>query len=87
MDKTSLFENTFSAREVAEAGYNAMLEGKLDIIAGVTTVQRVMMGAVPFTPKKMMKQIRQMQEVKSWSGCRLVLVTGAGSSTAQPTQA
>lgn len=66
MDKTSLFDNTFGAREVAEAGYNAMLEGKLDVIAGVTAMQKMMMHSVPFMPKKMMmKQIRQMQEVKS----------------------
>lgn len=66
MDKTNLFDNTFSAREVAEAGYNAMVEGKLDIIAGVTTMQRVMMNTAPLFPKRMlMKQIRQMQEVKA----------------------
>ena len=42
-----------------------MIEGKLDIITGVTKMQRVMMSAVPLTPKKLMlKQIRQMQEVK-----------------------
>ena len=64
MDKTGLFENTFSARSVAEDGYNAMLAGKLDVIAGVTFAQRIMMAAIPLMPKKMMlKQIRQMQEV------------------------
>jgi hypothetical protein len=64
MDKTSLFANTFSARSVAEDGYNAMLAGKLNIITGVTFIQRIMMAAIPFTPKKMLlKQIRRMQEV------------------------
>ena len=64
MDKTSLFANTFSARSVAEDSYNAMLAGKLNIIAGVTFIQRTMMAAIPFTPKKMLqKQIRRMQEV------------------------
>ncbi len=64
MDQTSLFENTFSARTVAEEGYKAMLAGKLDIMAGVTFTQRIMMAAIPVTPKKMLlKQIRQMQEV------------------------
>ena len=66
MDKTSLFETTFSAKAVAEEGYNAMLAGKLDVIAGVTLTQRMMMRAVPLTPKKMLlKQVRQMQEVPS----------------------
>ena len=65
MEKTSLFDSAFSAKDVARAGYNAMIEGKLDIITGVTKMQRVMMSAVPLTPKKLMlKQIRQMQEVK-----------------------
>ena len=66
MDKTSLFSNTFSAREVAEDGYNAMLAGKLNVMAGLSPTQRMMMGSIPFMPKKMLlKQIRQMQEIKS----------------------
>lgn len=65
MDKTNLFDSTSSAREVAEAGYSAMLDGKLDIIAGVSTAQRLVMSAAPLFPKRlMMRQIRQMQEVK-----------------------
>lgn len=63
MDKTSLFANTVSARDVAEDGYQAMLAGKLDVISGVTFTQRIMMSAVPITPKKMLlSQVRQMQE-------------------------
>jgi len=66
MNKTSLFESTFSARSVAEDGYKGMLAGKLDVIAGVTFAQRTMMSAIPLTPKKMLlKQIRQMQEVRT----------------------
>ena len=65
MDKTGLFDKAFSAREVAEAGYNGMLEGKLDVVAGLTMAQKVMMNVIPITPKKMLlKQIRQMQEIK-----------------------
>lgn len=64
MDQTSLFENTFSARSVAEDGYKAMLDGKLNMIAGASFGQRMMMALVPLLPKKMtLKQIRQMQEV------------------------
>lgn len=65
MDKTSMFENTASARSVAEDGYDGMLAGKLDVITGVTMPQRVMLSAVGVTPKKvLLKQIRQMQEVE-----------------------
>lgn len=64
MDETSMFQNTFSAREVAEDGYNAMIKGDLNIIAGMSFGQRMMMSAVPFMPKKMLlQQVRQMQEV------------------------
>ncbi len=64
MDKTEVFANTYSAREVAEAGYEGMMAGKLDVIAGVSFVQRMMIGAIPLTPKKvLLKQIRKMQEV------------------------
>ena len=64
MDKTSLFAKTASARDVAEAGYDGMLKGKLDVIAGVTFGQKMMLAFVPFTPKKMLlRQIRQVQEV------------------------
>ena len=64
MERTGLFEKAFSARSVAEDGYNAMLKGKLDVVSGLTFSQSLMMKAIPFTPKKMMlKQIRQMQEV------------------------
>ncbi len=65
MDKTDLFKNTFSANEVALAGYNGMLKGKLNVMAGVSRMQKIMMAMIPLTPKKMiLKQMRQMQEVK-----------------------
>ncbi len=64
MDKTELFKNTFSAREVAQDGYEGMLSGKLNVIAGLTFGQKMMMATLPFTPKKMLlSQIRKMQEV------------------------
>jgi len=64
MDKTDMFKKTASARSVAMDGYNGMIKGKLDVISGLTTMQKIMMAMIPFTPKKMvLKQIRQMQEV------------------------
>ena len=65
MDKTGLFEKTVTARSVAEDGYTAMVDGKLDIVSGLTFGQKMMMKAIPFTPKKaMLKQVRQMQEAQ-----------------------
>ena len=64
MDKTELFNNTFSAREVAQDGYDGMIAGKLNVMAGLTFAQRMMMATIPITPKKMLlSQIRKMQEV------------------------
>lgn len=64
MDKTDLFNNTFTARAVAEDGYKGMLAGKLDVIAGVTFAQRLMLSTLPLTPKSLLlPQIRKMQEV------------------------
>ena len=64
MDETNMFENTFSARGVAEDGYNGMLAGELNVMSAVTFTQRMMMSAIPLLPKKMiLKQIREMQEV------------------------
>lgn len=64
MDKTGLFDKTASAHSVALDGYNGMLNGKIDVVSGLTTSQKIMMKMIPFTPKKMLlKQIREMQEV------------------------
>ena len=66
MDKTEMFEKTASAYSVALDGYNGMMKGKLDVISGLTFPQKIMMAAIPFSPKKMiLKQIRKMQEVKN----------------------
>jgi len=63
LEKTDLFAKTVTARSVAEDGYNGMIKGKLDIISGLTTMQKMMMSMIPFTPKKiMLKQVRKMQE-------------------------
>ena len=64
MDETALFKNPASPQSVAQAGYDAMLGGKLQVISGVTFSQRAMLTALPFTPKKLLlAQVRKMQEV------------------------
>ncbi len=65
VDKTALLDKSVSARSVAQDGYNGMLKGKLDVISGLTLSQKILVSMIPFTPKKMMlKQVRQMQEIK-----------------------
>lgn len=64
MDKTELFKDVFSAREVAEDGYAGMMAGKLNILAGLSFSQKLMMNSIPFLPKRAaMKQVKKMQEV------------------------
>ncbi len=65
MDKTALFKNPFTPQEVAQAAYNGMLKGKLDVISGLTLSQKLMMKTIPIIPKKIvLSQIRKMQEIK-----------------------
>ncbi len=65
MDKTSLFRKMAKAGVVAEAGYKGMLRGKIDVISGVSFLQRIMFALVPFLPQKIvLKQVRKMQETE-----------------------
>ena len=60
-----MFKETVTAYSVALDGYNGMLKGKIDVISGLKPMQKLMMAMIPFMPKKMvLKQVRQMQEVK-----------------------
>lgn len=64
MEQTDLFEKAVSARSVAEDGYAGMLDGKLNVVSGLTFSQNLMIGMLPFTPLKVqLKQVRKMQEV------------------------
>ncbi len=64
MDRTDLFDKAVSAYSVAEDGYNGMLEGKLDVVSGLTFSQKIMVKTVPFMPKRsILKQVRKMQEL------------------------
>lgn len=65
MEKTPLFQKTANARDVAKDAYNGMLKGKIDVISGVSFMQKIMTSVIPLTPKKMvLKQVRKLQEVK-----------------------
>jgi short-subunit dehydrogenase len=64
MEGTPLFQKTASARGVAKAGYNAMLRGKLNVVAGVPFARRIMYMLIPFLPKRMvLREVRKTQEV------------------------
>lgn len=65
IDKTKLLEKTVTARSVAEDGYNGMMNGKLDVVSGLTFAQKMMVSMIPLTPKKMiLKQVKQLQQIK-----------------------
>jgi len=64
MDETELFSKTVSPRSVAEDGYKAMMDGKLDVVSGLTLSQKMMMASIPFMPKKLLlARIKKMQEI------------------------
>ena len=64
LDKTSLFDKTANARDVALKGYEGMILGKLNVITGVAFVQRMLLNMIPFVPKKMvLKQMSKMQKM------------------------
>ena len=63
MDKTALFNKTASSMKVAKDGYEAMMQGKLEKISGLTFGQKIMMAFVPLTPIKIiLKQVKSMQK-------------------------
>ncbi|MGY5354382.1 SDR family NAD(P)-dependent oxidoreductase [Wenyingzhuangia sp. IMCC45467] len=65
MNKTALFKKPANANKVATEGYNAMLDGKIDLISGVGFKQKLMMKLLPFISKKnILKQVKKLQETK-----------------------
>lgn len=63
MSDTSLFQNTSSARQVAQDGYNAMLRGDLDAYGGMRPKRRLLQTLVKIMPKRAaMRAVRRSQE-------------------------
>lgn len=63
MDSSKVFANAFSARSVADAGYEAMLAGELLRIAGVPFGQKIMIPIMPLLPRAgILQAIRKTQE-------------------------
>jgi len=52
MNKTAIYKKPASAREVATEGYEAMEEGKIEVIAGLPWEQRIELAFIPFISKK-----------------------------------
>ncbi|MEM1323040.1 MAG: SDR family NAD(P)-dependent oxidoreductase [Bacteroidota bacterium] len=65
MEKTAIYDKTASPAEVAKDGYEAMLEGELEIISGVSGLQKLEFKLVPFVPKKkLIERMRKGQQTK-----------------------
>ena len=54
LSSTQLFAHAVSPEGVAKAGYEGMIEGKLNITAGLTAAQKPFMKLAPMLPKKML---------------------------------
>jgi short-subunit dehydrogenase len=65
MSKTALFNKTASARDVAQRGYEAMLAGKREVVAGVGFFQRIALALTPLLPQKiLLDQVYRLQQIK-----------------------
>lgn len=53
LSDTALFANSVDPSPVAKAGYQAMREGKLNVMSGLLGPQKILMKMVPFIPKKL----------------------------------
>lgn len=66
MDKTKSYDKITSAYDVALAGYSGMLDKKIDVIIGLSCLNKVLTKISPLLPKKfLLKEVRKTQEIKS----------------------
>lgn len=62
MNKTNIYKQPAKASDVAKDGYNAMMNGELQVIAGLPFTQRLEIALAPLMPKKMLiERIRKEQ--------------------------
>ena len=60
MNKTAIYKKPASAAEVAADGYNAMMEGRVEVIAGLGWDQRMELKFIPFlSPKALISRIKK----------------------------
>lgn len=63
LSDTALFANAIDPTPVAQAGYDAMLKGEMNITSGLVGLQKGLIKLTPMLPKKMlMDMIYNMQE-------------------------
>ena len=60
---TKLFANAVDPTRVAQAGYDGMLKGKLNVISGLPGWQTPMMKLAPLFPKKTMLNFVYNQQI------------------------
>lgn len=64
MESAKLFSKMATARSVAVKGYDGMMKGKMNVLAGLTFSLRIMKTFRAFIPTKvLMKVVRNMQEL------------------------
>ncbi len=64
MSNSALFKKTVSPDIVAKDGYEAMLQGKLNVVSGLPLTLRVSIALTKFLPKKIvLKFVKQQQSV------------------------
>ncbi|MBT9382314.1 SDR family oxidoreductase [Pseudooceanicola sp. CBS1P-1] len=62
MGQLGLYTGAASAGSVAKAGYDAMMQGRLNVITGLSPVQRLMLRLLPFAPRRLvLRMIHDMQ--------------------------
>jgi Short-chain dehydrogenases of various substrate specificities len=62
LSDTALFANATDPTPVAQAGYDAMMKGEMNVTAGLVGIQKVFMKLTPFLSKKMlMDNVYNMQ--------------------------
>lgn len=63
LEDTKLFANAVSPAQVAREGYEGMLEGKINVVSGLVSWQRPLIGLSPLMPRKAMLNFVYDQQV------------------------
>ena len=66
MNKTAIYKKPANAADVAKDGYDAMMEGEMEVISGIPFSQRIELAVAPLLPKKkLVDRMRRNQEVNN----------------------
>lgn len=65
MKSSPLFSKMASPKEVAQKGYQAMLDGRIELTTGLSLSKKILLSLAPLTPKsEVLKMARRSQEIK-----------------------